>query len=127
MSPTSYQTAPLRDIKNINGGERGIRTPAPFPTSRFSRPVPSTRLGYFSTSSICHPRRQMNYIISFFLMSTDFIRKYYDFHKKTGIYQKSRMIRLAILFVTFTIQYQFCIKKDLHPSKNIILPYFFII
>ena len=47
MSPTSYQTAPSRDI-NLNGGERGIRTPAPFPTSRFSRPVPSTRLGYFS-------------------------------------------------------------------------------
>ena len=46
MSPTSYQTAPFRDI--IFGGERGIRTPAPFPTSRFSRPVPSTRLGYFS-------------------------------------------------------------------------------
>ena len=39
MSPTSYQTAPSRDI---SGGERGIRTPAPFPTSRFSRPVPST-------------------------------------------------------------------------------------
>ena len=57
-------------------------------------------------------------------MSTDFIRKYYDFHKKTGIYQKSRMIRLAILFVTFKIQYQFCIKNGLHPSKNIILPYF---
>ena len=45
MSPTSYQTAPSRDI---SGGERGIRTPAPLPTSRFSRPVPSTRLGYFS-------------------------------------------------------------------------------
>ena len=26
MSPTSYQTAPSRDI---NGGEEGIRTPAP--------------------------------------------------------------------------------------------------
>ena len=47
MSPASYQTAPSRDI-NLNGGERGIRTPAPFPTSRFSRPVPSARLGYFS-------------------------------------------------------------------------------
>ena len=46
MSPTSYQAAPFRDI--INGGERGIRTPAPFPTCRFSRPIPSTRLGYFS-------------------------------------------------------------------------------
>ena len=46
MSPTSYQTAPFRDI--IFGGERGIRTPAPFPTCRFSRPIPSTRLGYFS-------------------------------------------------------------------------------
>ena len=34
-----------------NGGERGIRTPAPSPTSRFSRPVPSTRLGYFSKIS----------------------------------------------------------------------------
>ena len=47
MSPASYQAAPSRDI-NINGGERGIRTPAPFPASWFSRPVPSTRLGYFS-------------------------------------------------------------------------------
>ncbi len=27
MSPASYQTAPSRDIKN--GGEKGIRTPAP--------------------------------------------------------------------------------------------------
>ena len=39
-------------IYNISGGERGIRTPAPFPTSRFSRPVPSTRLGYFSIYSL---------------------------------------------------------------------------
>ena len=30
MSPTSYQAAPLRDINyKTNGGERGIRTPAP--------------------------------------------------------------------------------------------------
>ena len=30
MSPTSYQTAPPRDKKNkINGGGKGIRTPAP--------------------------------------------------------------------------------------------------
>ena len=30
MSPTSYQTAPPRDIdKFLNGGEGGIRTPAP--------------------------------------------------------------------------------------------------
>ena len=35
-------------LYNYYGGERGIRTPAPSPASRFSRPVPSTRLGYFS-------------------------------------------------------------------------------
>ena len=30
MSPTSYQTALLRDIsKIVNGGGKGIRTPAP--------------------------------------------------------------------------------------------------
>ena len=52
MSPTSYQAAPFRDI-NKNGGERGIRTPAPFPTCRFSRPDPSTRLGYFSKKRWC--------------------------------------------------------------------------
>ena len=28
MSPTSYQTAPSRDIK-LSGGGKGIRTPAP--------------------------------------------------------------------------------------------------
>ena len=49
MSLTSYQAALSRDNK-INGGERGIRTPAPLPTSWFSRPVPSTGLGYFSVS-----------------------------------------------------------------------------
>ena len=69
MSPTSYQAAPPRvklceyDTVQVIlcqhflwfifhffiGGERGIRTPAPLPTCRFSRPVPSTRLGYFST------------------------------------------------------------------------------
>ena len=39
-------------IQTSYGGERGIRTPAPSPTSRFSRPVPSTRLGYFSKISL---------------------------------------------------------------------------
>ena len=30
MSPTSYRTALLRDVQNkINGGGKGIRTPAP--------------------------------------------------------------------------------------------------
>ncbi len=50
MSPTSYQTALSRDIEKLfnNGGERGIRTPAPFTACRFSRPIPSAGLGYFS-------------------------------------------------------------------------------
>ena len=39
---------PRYNLQTSYGGERGIRTPAPSPTSRFSRPVPSTRLGYFS-------------------------------------------------------------------------------
>ncbi len=39
---------PRYNSQTIDGGERGIRTPAPSPTSRFSRPIPSTRLGYFS-------------------------------------------------------------------------------
>ena len=29
MSPTSYQAAPSRDIQILNGGGKGIRTPAP--------------------------------------------------------------------------------------------------
>ena len=41
---------PRYNSQTLNGGERGIRTPAPSPTSRFSRPVPSTRLGYSSIS-----------------------------------------------------------------------------
>ena len=53
MSPTSYHCSIPRYKCKINGGERGIRTPAPSPTSRFSRPVPSTRLGYFSTYKWC--------------------------------------------------------------------------
>ena len=50
--PSGYEPDELPNCSipryKLNGGERGIRTPAPFPTSRFSRPVPSTRLGYFS-------------------------------------------------------------------------------
>ena len=53
--PSGYEPDELPNCSipryKINGGERGIRTPAPFPTSRFSRPVPSTRLGYFSLST----------------------------------------------------------------------------
>ena len=71
MSPTSYQAAPLRDVKNYYGGERGIRTPAPFPTCWFSRPVPSTGLGYFSVINIFVFQRQIDYNIYFFTMSTE--------------------------------------------------------
>ena len=72
MSPASYQAAPSRDISKqlINGGERGIRTPAPSPTSRFSRPVPSTRLGYFSKiSKMCLTKliiTHYNYLVNKF-------------------------------------------------------------
>ena len=53
MSPTSYRIALSRDIKFKHGGGKGIRTPAPSPTSWFSRPVPSTRLGYSSSYIWC--------------------------------------------------------------------------
>ena len=45
MSPVSYQ---LLYPAIENGGERGIRTPAAVTPCRFSRPIPSARLGYFS-------------------------------------------------------------------------------
>ena len=51
MSPASYQTAPSRDImlnKNQWRRKRDSNPCADFSTSRFSRPVPSTRLGYSS-------------------------------------------------------------------------------
>ena len=44
--PGELPTALSRDRKN--GGERGIRTPAAVTPCRFSRPIPSARLGYFS-------------------------------------------------------------------------------
>ena len=47
--PDELPSCSIPRYYNYNGGERGIRTPAPLPTCRFSRPVPSTRLGYFST------------------------------------------------------------------------------
>ena len=48
--PSGYEPDELPNcsIPRYFGGEKGIRTPAPLPTFRFSRPVPSTRLGYFS-------------------------------------------------------------------------------
>ena len=52
MSPASYQIAPSRDImlnKNQWRRKRDSNPCADFSTSRFSRPVPSTRLGYSST------------------------------------------------------------------------------
>ena len=64
---------------NLNGGERGIRTPAPSPTSRFSRPVPSTRLGYFSKiSKMCLTKLIITHYI--FLVNK-FYEKYYNFMK----------------------------------------------
>ena len=50
MSPTSYQTALPRDINNIFKWrrKRDSNPCAALTTSRFSRPVPSTRLGYSS-------------------------------------------------------------------------------
>ena len=51
MSPTSYQTALLRDINNCKWRRKRDSNPcAACTTSRFSRPVPSTRLGYSSTN-----------------------------------------------------------------------------
>ncbi len=52
MSPTSYQAALFRDLKSliyiIWRRKRDSNPCANFLTSRFSRPVPSTRLGYSS-------------------------------------------------------------------------------
>ena len=59
FEPTTFGLWAQRATKLLHsamyGGERGIRTPAPSPTSRFSRPVPSTRLGYFSTTWCLRP------------------------------------------------------------------------
>ena len=50
MSPTSYRAAPSRDKYKQVAEERDSNPCAAFATSRFSRPVPSTRLGYSSTN-----------------------------------------------------------------------------
>ena len=50
MSPTSYRAAPSRDIHWRR--KRDSNPCAVCTTSRFSRPVPSTRLGYSSNSSL---------------------------------------------------------------------------
>ena len=52
MSPASYQIAPSRDIYKKWRRKRDSNPCADFSTSRFSRPVPSTRLGYSSTVPI---------------------------------------------------------------------------
>ena len=44
---------------------------------------------FLHINTICLFRRQMNYIISFFLMSTHFIRKYYDFDKNNAFFCKT--------------------------------------
>ena len=48
MSPTSYRTALSRDLKIKWRRKRDSNPCAACATSRFSRPVPSTRLGYSS-------------------------------------------------------------------------------
>ncbi len=57
MSPTSYQTALSRDIILNWRRKRDSNPCASFPTSWFSRPVPSTRLGYSSIKIIGAPGR----------------------------------------------------------------------
>ena len=60
MSPASYQIAPFRDINLLKWRRKRDSNPcADFSTSRFSRPVPSTRLGYSSTKFWC-PRPESN-------------------------------------------------------------------
>ena len=51
MSPASYQIAPSRDINKWRR-KRDSNPCADCSTSRFSRPVPSTRLGYSSKCNI---------------------------------------------------------------------------
>ena len=70
MSPTSCQTAPSRDIIKTWRRKRDSNPCAACTTSRFSRPVPSTRLGY--SSIVVYFRRQIDYTIAFFSLSTDF-------------------------------------------------------
>ena len=60
MSPASYQIAPFRDMNLLKWRRKRDSNPcADFSTSRFSRPVPSTRLGYSSTKIWC-PRPESN-------------------------------------------------------------------
>ena len=66
MSPTSYRAAPSRDKinKQIWRRKRDSNPCATFATSWFSRPVPSTRLGYSSNKLVpevgLEPTRGLN-------------------------------------------------------------------
>ena len=54
MSPASYRTAPSRDEYKLRWRRKRDSNPcAARTTSRFSRPVPSTRLGYSSKKNWC--------------------------------------------------------------------------
>ena len=66
MSPTSYQAAPSRDIKIKWRRNRDSNPSAACTTCWFSRPVPSTGLGY---SSVCL-WQQVDYSTIIFTMST---------------------------------------------------------
>ncbi len=72
MSPTSYRAAPSRDL--IWRRKRDSNPCAACTTCRFSRPIPSTRLGYSSVCIVFFFRRQIDYSIVFLWMSTFFYR-----------------------------------------------------
>ena len=78
MSPTSYRTALSRDI--INGGGKGIRTPAPlaWPPGFQDRSLQPT---WVFLQFIIFSRRQIDYNIVFFDMSTKFTYFSYYMHQ----------------------------------------------
>ena len=75
MSPASYQAAPSRDIKWRR--KRDSNPCAARTTSRFSRPVPSTRLGYFS--KMCLTKLIITHYI---LLVNKFYKNYLKIMKK---------------------------------------------
>ena len=108
MSPTSYQAAPLRDIKykwrrKRDSNPRAVSDLPVFKTGPFNQ-----TWVFLHIYTICLFRRQMNYIISFFLMSTHFIRKYYDFYKKTPFsHQNERINTIPIVKIKSRIRTTF--------------------
>ena len=87
---------PRYNLQTSYGGERGIRTPAPSPTSRFSRPVPSTRLGYFSKiSKMCLTKLIITHYI---LLVNKFYAKYLKIFKKQTLFVNINYLNTVLKF-----------------------------